>query len=169
MKAFPRPAPNSGSADEVRVLVADDSPTNVFVLTAMLRSLGLTIVTATDGAEAVEVAAKRDPVLIFMDVHMPRMDGIAAARQIREALDGRRVAILAVTAYPDVRHLADFKSAAFDDFLVKPVEITTVRRAVEKWLAWVNAGGGAVPPALDFRGGQPLLGRIPVCRETFAT
>jgi len=131
--------------DEVRVLVADDSPTNVFVLTAMLRSLGLATVTAADGAEAVEIAAERCPELIFMDVHMPRMDGMAAARQIR-SLRGRRVAIVAVTAYPDARHLPDFKAADFDDFLVKPVELSVVRRAVEKWM-WSGGDGrsGAAP------------------------
>jgi CheY-like chemotaxis protein len=133
--------------DEVRVLVADDSPTNVFVLTAMLRSLGLTTVTAADGAEAVEIAAERCPALIFMDVHMPRMDGMAAAQQIRRTLRGRRVAIVAVTAYPDARHLPDFKAADFDDFLVKPVELSVVRRAVEKWMTWSGGDGrsGAAP------------------------
>lgn len=140
MSAVAEPV-QAGGADEIRVLVADDSATNVFVLSAMLRSLGLATVTAADGAEAVEVAAKRNPALIFMDVHMPRMDGMAAARQIREALRGRRVAIVAVTAYPDARHLPDFEAADFDDFLVKPVELPTVRRAVEKWMAWVREGG----------------------------
>ena len=141
MSAAVEPASELAPVDEVRVLVADDSATNVFVLTAMLRSLGLSTVSAADGAEAVEVAAARNPVLIFMDVHMPRMDGIAAARQIRAALGGRRVAILAVTAYPDARHLPDFKAAEFDDFLVKPVELQTVRRAVEKWMSYVHEPG----------------------------
>jgi CheY-like chemotaxis protein len=131
-------APSAGvgaSPDEVRVLVADDSPTNVFVLTAMLRSLGLSTVSAADGAEAVEVAAERRPALIFMDVHMPRLDGIAAARRIRDDMRDPRVVIVAVTAFPDVRHLPDFAAAEFDDFLVKPVELSVVRRAVEKWVA----------------------------------
>lgn len=130
------------AADGFGALVADDSATNVFVLTAMLRSLGLTTLSAADGAEAVEIAANHHPALIFLDLHLPRMDGIAAARHIRDVIRGRRVAILAVTAYPDARHLPAFKEAGFDDFIVKPVELSTVRRAVEKWMAWVSAEQG---------------------------
>jgi len=46
-----------------------------------------------------------------------------------------------VTAYPDARHLPDFKAADFDDFLVKPVELSVVRRAVEKWMT-LSGGDG---------------------------
>jgi CheY-like chemotaxis protein len=129
--------------EDVRVLVADDSPTNVFVLTAMLRSLGVPTLSAADGAEAVEIATERRPALIFMDVQMPRMDGIAAARRIRSAMPDRRVAIVAVTAFPEVRHLPDFNAADFDDFLVKPVEFSVLRRAVERWLHDGGAEGQA--------------------------
>jgi CheY-like chemotaxis protein len=137
------PPDEAEPAEEVRVLVADDSPTNVFVLTAMLRSLGLSTVSAADGAEAVEVATERHPALIFMDVQMPRLDGIAAAQRIRSAIRDRRVVIVAVTAFPEVRHLPDFKAAQFDDFLVKPVELSVVRRAVEKWVPPPGGNGRA--------------------------
>ena len=116
------------------MLVADDNSTNVFILTAMLRSLGISTLSAADGVEAVQIATERLPALIFMDVQMPRMDGIAATRRIRDAMSDRRAAIVAVTAYPEVRHLPDFQAAEFDDFLVKPIELSVVRRAVERWL-----------------------------------
>lgn len=125
----------------VPVLVADDIPTNVFVLTAILKSLGIATVTAADGAEAVEVAAARHPELIFMDVQMPRLDGIAAARRIRSEMPDRRIVIVAVTAYPEVRHQPHFR-AAFDDFIIKPVDLPAVRRAVERWWA-PGAGRGS--------------------------
>jgi CheY-like chemotaxis protein len=128
-------------AGEVEVLVADDSPTNVFVLTAMLRALGFSTISAADGAEAVGLATERRPALVFMDVQMPGMDGIAAARLIRSAMPDRRVVIVAVTAHAEVRHLPDFKTAGFDDLLLKPVDLSVVRRAVEKW-ALEAAGEG---------------------------
>jgi two-component system sensor histidine kinase BarA len=131
--------------DAVPVLVADDIPTNVFVLTAMLRSLGVATLSAADGAEAVQIATERRPALIFMDLQMPRMDGITAARHIRDAMPDQRVPIVAVTAFPEIRHLPDFEAAEFDDFLVKPVDLSVLRRAVDKWLpqAGANGQGGA--------------------------
>ena len=123
----------------IEVLVADDIPTNVFILTTMLRSLGYSTLSAADGLEAVKIATQRLPALIFMDVQMPCMDGITAARQIRGAMSDRRTAIVAVTAFPEVRHVPGFAAAEFDDFIVKPVELSVVRQTVEKWLREASA------------------------------
>ena len=128
--------------DGVKVLVADDNPTNVFILAAMLRSIGLAPLKAVNGVEAVQIATERLPALIFMDVQMPGMDGIAAARRIHSAV-GRQVAVVAVTAFPEVRQLPDFEAAEFDDFLVKPVEFSSLRRIVDKWLHGARANGQA--------------------------
>lgn len=136
-----------------RILVADDSATNVFVLTAMLRSLGFPTLSAADGAEAVDVAMMHRPTLIFMDVQMPRLDGISAAMRIREALPDRHVAIVAVTAHPDVRHQASFKAAGFDDVMVKPVELALVRQAVRRWMPGADAN--ADPDRKSSRDGGP--------------
>lgn len=125
-------APGRG---EACILIADDSSTNVFILTAMLRTMGLTAVTAANGSEAVALATTRRPALIFMDIQMPRMDGMAAARQIRDALPENNVTIVAVTAHPDSRHLPEYKSAAFDDLVVKPIDFSIVRRVIEKWMS----------------------------------
>jgi len=124
----------SKGPEGVKVLVADDNPTNVFILTAMLRSLGLSVLSAADGVEAVQIATQMFPTLIFMDLQMPRMDGITATRRIRDVMSDRRAAIVAVTAFPEARHVAGFEAAEFDDFLVKPIELPVVRRTVERWL-----------------------------------
>ena len=135
MSAPGRPAPSAWpSVAAAHVLVADDSPTNVFVLAGMLRVLGIPAVCAANGAEAVEMARARPPALVFMDMQMPRLDGIAAARAIRAADPGRRVAIVAVTASPGIDRRADFRAAGFDDLLLKPVELPAVRRVVERWI-----------------------------------
>lgn len=144
-----RPGPAAATA---RILVADDSATNVFVLTAMLRSLGHAAFSAADGAEAVRLAVERYPALIFMDVQMPRLDGVSAAIRIREAFGSRSVAIIAVTAHPEIRHQPGFKAARFDDFMVKPVELSLVRQAVGRWMPEdIPQDGGSVD---DPRGGR---------------
>ena len=116
----------------IRVLVADDNPTNVFILTAMLRPLGLLVISAADGLEAVQIATQKFPRLIFMDLQMPRMDGITAAKKIRAFMSDRRAVIVAVTAFSEVRQVPEFETAEFDDFLVKPLELPVVRRTRRK-------------------------------------
>ena len=141
-------APTEGRSpppDCVEVLVVDDNATNVFILTAMLRSLGVSTLRAADGVEAVQIATERLPAVILMDVQMPHMDGITATRRIRDSVSDRRAAIVAVTAYPEVRDLPAFKTAEFDDFLMKPVELSALRRAMEKWLH--NGGANGQAPA----------------------
>lgn len=125
----------------VEVLVVDDNPTNMFVLTAMLRSLGLSTLSTADGIEAVQIATEKLPALIFMDLQMPRMDGVTATRRIREAMSEPRPAIVAVTAYADVSNLRNFRESEFDDLLVKPIELSIVRRAVERWLHYTSTEG----------------------------
>jgi CheY-like chemotaxis protein len=116
------------------ILIADDSPTNVFVLVAMLRSFGHACRVASDGAEAVAMAEAEPPTLILMDINMPKLSGIEAARRIRARRAGPPVAIVAVTAHPDSRHLAAFKEAGFDALMLKPVELGALREIVARFL-----------------------------------
>lgn len=131
-----------------QILIADDSPTNVFVLTAMLRSFGFACLVASDGVEAVAMAAAEAPALILMDINMPKLNGIEAAKRIRAGRADRQVAIVAVTAHPDSRHLADFKEAGFDALMAKPVDLATLRAIVARFL-------GAERPASPSLAQQP--------------
>lgn len=116
------------------ILIADDSPTNVFVLTAMLRSFGFACRAASDGAEAVAMAEAEAPALILMDINMPKLNGIEAARRIRARRADLPVAIVALTAHPDIRHLAAYKEARFDALMVKPVNLAALRGIVATFL-----------------------------------
>jgi CheY-like chemotaxis protein len=108
----------------LRVLVAEDNEVNRLVLDAMLSGLGQQAAFAADGNEAVEMAATQDWDIVLMDLHMPELDGLAAARAIR-ALPGRRraaVPIVALTAdvFPETRERC--RAAGIVDFLTKPVD-----------------------------------------------
>jgi CheY-like chemotaxis protein len=96
----------------VRVLVADDVPAIVGVLRVLLELWGHEVRTAQDGLEAVEVAEDFKPDVALLDIMMPRMDGVSAARLIRQHVPGCRVYALSATQVgpPDV----------FDAFLLKP-------------------------------------------------
>lgn len=108
----------------MRILVVDDTPVNLRVLTCALEALGFGADTAADGAEAVEAARAAPYDLIFMDLMMPKVSGFEAARRIRtETPPGRPLGIVAVSAAPELRGTPDFELAGFDGFLAKPVEI----------------------------------------------
>lgn len=118
----------------IRIIVADDSATNLMVLKGMLKKMGFVPDMAKNGVEAVALADGKQPTLILMDINMPQMDGIEAAILIRKNHPDARIPIIAVTAYPDSRHQTDYKLAAFDTLIAKPVNLDTLRRVVTEYL-----------------------------------
>ena len=105
-----------------RVLLAEDQPINQIVAVAMLEQLGCRVELAIDGREAVQKAGQELFDLIVLDLQMPVLDGLAAAREIRRLL-GFEPPIVLLTA--DVRPEIRQQSAAegIDDFLAKPVQL----------------------------------------------
>src|SRR6476619_89544 len=81
------------------ILVVDDSADNVAVLSLDLQQQGYRVVTASNGEDAVAVAAQTLPNLILMDINLPTLDGLGATRRIRETEAMREVPIIAITAF----------------------------------------------------------------------
>ena len=118
----------------LRVLAADDNPTNQKVVEAVLAPLNAEVVLVGDGAACVEAwkAAKFD--IVLMDIHMPVMDGLEAAQAIRqlEAEEGRqRTPIIAVTANALAHQVEDYLAAGMDGHVAKPIEVTKLYAAIE--------------------------------------
>jgi PAS domain S-box-containing protein len=128
-----RVLPQRGSRG--RALVVEDNAVNQEMARAMLDMLGFHVVTASNGQEGVQaVAADPDLDLIFMDCQMPVMDGLTAARLIRETQgQSRRVPIVALTgnAMPGDREAC--VAAGMDDYLAKPFSLSALRAMVDKW------------------------------------
>ncbi|MBL8344694.1 MAG: response regulator [Rubrivivax sp.] len=117
-----------------RVLVVDDNPVNLELASALLSELGAGPVLAGDGAAAVALALELSPDLVLMDLQMPVLDGVEAARQIRrlEREHGRtRMPILAFTATRvDTQRLMDY---GFDGLLLKPCEEPELLKCLQRW------------------------------------
>ena len=122
-----------------RVLLAEDNDVNALLMQSHLRRLGVEVVRAHDGAEAVEQA--RSAIsgegnrfdAILMDIRMPRLDGLAAARLVRaaEAKAGTppiRMIALTANAFDEDRQAA--LDAGLDDFLTKPIDLAAVAEAI---------------------------------------
>lgn len=108
----------------------------------MLTAAGFDVECAEDGAEAVEAVRSRDFDIVFMDLHMPVMDGLTACRNIR-ALDGkrRRTPVVAVTAAASPEDVARCADAGMDDHIPKPISHDALVEAVLRH--GLHAGTGA--------------------------
>ena len=113
-----------------RVLVVDDEPVNVFVLQRLLRHCGLECEVARDGAEAVEKAVASRCDVILMDISMPVMNGLSAAREIAARLDPNGPAVIAVTANATAEQRRRCAEAGFAGFIPKPVKLDALRAAL---------------------------------------
>ena len=103
------------------VLVADDDPVMRLLMLEMLESVGLVGIEAEDGAQAVALAHARAPDLILLDVEMPKMDGFAACRAIRDLPNGATVPIVMVTGGDDLEAVTNAYEAGATDFVSKPI------------------------------------------------
>ena len=103
------------------VLVADDNEGNRALVRSTLRPEGYRVLLVHDGEEAIAAFQKEAPDCIVLDIRMPKVDGFAACRKIRELPNGATVPILFFTALRDVDTFDEALAAGGDDFLTKPV------------------------------------------------
>ncbi|MBL8771676.1 MAG: response regulator [Phenylobacterium sp.] len=129
-------ASDSGPGSEdanLRILAAEDNPTNQQVLAAVLGSLGIEVHIVPDGKEAVEAWRTGTYDLILMDIQMPVMDGIAAAAGIRAAERSsgrRRTPIVALTANALSHQVEEYLAVGMDAHVAKPIEIAKLYDAI---------------------------------------
>ncbi len=109
-----------GRRHPLQILVAEDNELNRELAREYLAAFGYGCAFAVDGVEAVDQASTKDYDLVFMDVEMPRMDGLDATRRIREHL-GSQVRIVAMTAHATPTYRERCLESGMDDVITKPV------------------------------------------------
>jgi PAS domain S-box-containing protein len=136
-RANGRAAEPSRSDSLGTVLVAEDNAVNQLVARGMLEGLGYCVEFAHDGEQAVSAVASSPGrfVAVLMDCQMPRLDGYAATRAIREQEEpGTRLPIIAMTASVVVGEEDRCLAAGMDDFLIKPVDFETLESTLSAWI-----------------------------------
>jgi CheY-like chemotaxis protein len=129
------PCPRASAYSMKKVLVADDNDSAREFLRAALKQMCCLVWEARDGPEAVLTVWRVLPDLVFLDLHMPRIDGFGALREIRRYPEFRRIPIIALTV-GDMTGACDRALAAgFTSCLTKPVSLQTLRREVEESFA----------------------------------
>jgi len=117
----------------LRVLAAEDNPTNQLVLKTLLEQAGLAVHIVADGQEAVDAWRSAPWDVVLMDIRMPRLDGVAAAQAIRalERANGRpRTPILAVTADAMSHQSEQYVAAGMDGVVAKPIQFAELAAVV---------------------------------------
>jgi len=138
----------NASGQSLRVLVAEDNTVNQKVAVRMLERLGVRSDVAANGREAVDMCAMFPYDLVFMDCHMPEMDGYAATAAIRQQMGAERhVPIIAMTAEAMEGCRENCLAAGMDDYIAKPVRPDDLKDALRRWspgapAAKAQAAGG---------------------------
>jgi signal transduction histidine kinase len=138
-RAAPEPAAaEPAELPPVRILAAEDNDTNRLLLGAMLAPVGVELRMACNGREAVEAFANGAYDLVLMDIQMPVMNGVDAARAIR-ALEAERglapTPILALSANVMSHQVEEYLAAGMNGFVAKPIEMATLLGAIEEALS----------------------------------
>jgi len=120
------PRPLVRAATPLRILVADDNEDALESLAMMLELQGHEVHRAHDGIEAVETFARARPDLALLDIGMPGMNGLAAARSIRGQAGGEAARLVALTGWGQPEDRQRALEAGFDDHLVKPVDFSAL-------------------------------------------
>lgn len=117
----------------LKMLVAEDNNMNQLLATKMFKKIGYIIEIANNGKEAVEMTAKYDYDLVFMDIHMPEMDGIEATQRILNSGRAKVPIIIAMTANAVKEAEAEYLQLGMKDIVTKPFTIDQLRKVLEKW------------------------------------
>jgi len=136
--------PASPVGRKFKILLAEDNQINAVLATTIIKRAGHSVDVAKNGEEAVEAVRRGDYHVVLMDMHMPEVDGLEAARRIRSlGSDISQVPIVALTANAMASDRQKCVAAGMDDFISKPFEPSELTDMVDKWAS----GGRALTAA----------------------
>ena len=119
-------------ASKKKILVVEDNEDNREIFVFRLQQLDFEVIVASNGKEALEIASRSKPDLIFMDLRMPVMDGWEATRTLRQTEWGRDLPVIAVTAHAMKGEREKALNAGCDEFILKPVDYSIIQRTIQR-------------------------------------
>jgi two-component system, cell cycle response regulator DivK len=121
--------------DRKQILLIEDNPVNQRLTQFLLKSQGYEVWGATNAPEAFALLRERRPDLILMDIQLPEVDGLAAARQLKADPATRNIPVVAVTSYAMKGDEAKAREAGCTGYITKPLDKTLFLETVAKILA----------------------------------
>jgi len=113
-----------------QVLVVEDNKDNLRLITYALTRAGYEVISAASGEEGVDLAVRKRPYFIVMDINLPVMDGIEATRRIRASVVGDSIPIIAITSYAMVGDREAIMAAGCTGYFEKPIDPLTVVESI---------------------------------------
>lgn len=107
------------------ILIIEDNPTNLYMLTFILEKHGYRVLQAENGEEGITVARKQRPALILLDIELPVMDGYEVARQLKDDPECRDIPIVAVTSHAMVGDRERILAMGCEGYIEKPINLET--------------------------------------------
>jgi len=117
-----------------KIMVVEDYDDTRMLLKAGLEGLGYSVLEASNGQEAVDIAGREHLDLILMDLDLPILDGIVATQRIRQQTEKQHVPIVAVTAYPMSFTRVKAFAEGCDEYMSKPIDMSELARLVNRYL-----------------------------------
>jgi two-component system cell cycle response regulator DivK len=117
-----------------KILIVEDNPLHMKLMEMTLRDKNYTLVKATDGEEALDVALKERPDLILMDIRLPKMNGFEVTRKLRENPIFSRTPIIALTAHAMAGDRESVIKSGCDTYLSKPVDTRQLPAVIAEML-----------------------------------
>ncbi len=117
-----------------KILIVEDNPTNMRLISMVLGSKGYSLLEAIDGEEALAVAIEGRPDLIVMDIQLPKMDGLEVTRRLRQTPEFKQTPIIALTASAMEGDREKIMAAGCDEYISKPVNTRQFPQLVAEML-----------------------------------
>ncbi len=117
------------------ILIVEDEPKNLKLVRDLLQVSGYKTIEATDGKQGIELAKARKPDLILMDIMMPKMDGLEAARILKADAITRNIPVVALTSYVMKGDKERILQAGCDGYIAKPIDIQELLEKVGEYLS----------------------------------
>ncbi len=118
-----------------RVLIVDDNPTNLKLVSFVVKAHGYEVTTAADAAAAVASIHSHRPTVILMDLQLPGIDGLELTRRLKADPATRQIPVVAVTAYAMKGDHEKALAAGCDDYVTKPIDTRTLPAVIARHVA----------------------------------
>jgi len=120
------------------ILVVDDSPTVRKFVTVSLEMQGFSVISASDGMDALEKLPTRKFDLVITDLNMPNMDGFDLIRSLRESPDFKELPVIILTSLADQGNREVGSKLGVSSYVVKPFSLEKIQYEVAKYLSWAD-------------------------------